>query len=99
MCIRDRNCIVIDNSSCFRYEDDVPLIVPEVNSYILDSSIFKGLVANPNCSTIQMVVALKPIHDLYSIQKINVSTYQAVSGTGVNAINELISQIKEFSEN
>lgn len=87
-----QNCIVIDNSSCFRYEDDVPLIVPEVNSYILDSSIFKGLVANPNCSTIQMLAAIKPIHDEFEIRKINVTTFQAVSGTGKEAQEELVSQ-------
>tara|TARA_B100001250_G_scaffold143293_1_gene122605 strand:- start:3761 stop:4780 length:1020 start_codon:yes stop_codon:yes gene_type:complete len=86
------NCIVIDNSSCFRYEDEVPLVVPEVNSHILDSSIFKGLVANPNCSTIQMLTAIKPIHDEFEIQKINVTTFQAVSGTGKEAQEELVSQ-------
>ena len=95
----EKGSIVIDNTSYFRYEDEIPLIVPEVNPEEIENFKNKNIIANPNCSTIQMVVALKPIHDLYSIQKINVSTYQAVSGTGVNAINELISQIKEFSEN
>ena len=82
--------IVIDNSSAFRMEKDVPLVVPEVNEE--DLKWHKGIIANPNCSTIQMVVALKPIYDLSPIRKIVVSTYQAVSGAGLNAIKELVDQ-------
>ena len=73
-------CIVIDNTSCFRYDDDIPLIVPEVNAHRIYEYEQRGIIANPNCSTIQMVVALKPIHDEVGIKRINVATYQAVSG-------------------
>src|SRR4030042_2222154 len=79
--------VVIDNSSAFRMDDDVPLIVPEVNPE--DAFTHKGIIANPNCSTIQMVVVLKPIHDVFGIKRVVVSTYQAVSGTGKRAIKEL----------
>ncbi len=82
--------IVIDNSSAFRMDKDVPLVVPEVNEE--DLKWHKGIIANPNCSTIQMVVALKPIYDLSRIKKVIVSTYQAVSGAGLNAIKELVDQ-------
>ena len=85
-----RGCIVIDNSNAWRMEDDVPLIVPEVNPADLDSH--NGIIANPNCSTIQMVVALKPIEEKYGLSRIVVSTYQAVSGTGWKAIEELKEQ-------
>ena len=85
-------CIVIDNTSCFRYEDDIPLIVPEVNPGQLDQYKNRNIIANPNCSTIQMVVALKPIHDAVGIARINVCTYQAVSGAGAGGINELAGQ-------
>jgi aspartate-semialdehyde dehydrogenase len=82
-------CVVIDNTSQFRYDDDIPLVVPEVNPQ--DIALYKnrGIIANPNCSTIQMLVALKPIHDAVGIERINVSTYQSVSGTGKEAIEEL----------
>jgi len=82
-------CVVIDNTSQFRYEDDIPLVVPEVNPQ--DIALYKnrGIIANPNCSTIQMLVALKPIHDAVGIERINVATYQSVSGTGKEAIEEL----------
>jgi aspartate-semialdehyde dehydrogenase len=82
-------CIVIDNTSQFRYEDDIPLVVPEVNPNKIVDYKNQGIIANPNCSTIQMLVALKPIYDAVGISRINVCTYQAVSGTGKEAIEEL----------
>ena len=82
-------CVVIDNTSQFRYDDDKPLIVPEVNAHAMAKYKDTGIIANPNCSTIQMLVALKPIHDASRITRINVATYQAVSGTGKEAIEEL----------
>ena len=82
--------IVIDNTSAFRMDKDVPLVVPEVNPD--DAFRHQGIIANPNCSTIQMVVVLKPLHDAASIQRVVVSTYQAVSGAGISAINELRDQ-------
>lgn len=85
-------CVVIDNTSHFRQDDDIPLIVPEVNIDALAGYRARNIIANPNCSTIQMVVALKPIYDAVGIQRINVATYQAVSGTGKEAIEELASQ-------
>ena len=88
----DAGCIVIDNTSQFRYDDDIPLIVPEVNPQRLSECRNRGIIANPNCSTIQMMVALKPIHDRVSIRRINVATYQAVSGAGTSAIEELAGQ-------
>ena len=81
--------IVIDNSSCFRREQDVPLVVSEVNPQVLDSRPSRGIIANPNCSTMQMMVALKPLHDAARIRRIVVSTYQSVSGAGNAAIREL----------
>lgn len=85
-------CVVIDNTSQFRYDDDIPLVVPEVNAHALAQYKNRGIIANPNCSTIQMLVALKPIHDAVGIERINVCTYQAVSGTGKKAIDELAQQ-------
>jgi aspartate-semialdehyde dehydrogenase len=85
-------CVVIDNTSHFRYEADIPLIVPEVNAHRLGDYRNRNIIANPNCSTIQMVVALKPIHDAARITRINVATYQAVSGAGASAIQELAGQ-------
>jgi aspartate-semialdehyde dehydrogenase len=85
-------CVVIDNTSQFRRDEDVPLIVPEVNIEALAGYSVRNIVANPNCSTIQMLVALKPIYDAVGIERINVATYQAVSGTGKEAIEELASQ-------
>jgi aspartate-semialdehyde dehydrogenase len=73
-------CTVIDNTSQFRYQDDIPLVVPEVNAHAIGRYRDRGIIANPNCSTIQMVVALKPIHDAVGIERINVATYQSVSG-------------------
>jgi len=85
-------CVVVDNTSQFRYDDDIPLVVPEVNPAALAQYKNRNIIANPNCSTIQMVVALKPIHDAVGIERINVCTYQAVSGTGKEAIAELATQ-------
>ncbi len=87
------NCIVIDNSSAYRMNSDIPLIVPEVNPDALKGN--PGIIANPNCSTIQMVVALKPIHDKFKIKRVVVSTYQSVSGSGQKAIDELKIQSQE----
>jgi len=88
----EAGCVVIDNTSQFRYDDDIPLVVPEVNPGALASYRNRNIIANPNCSTIQMLVALKPIYDAVGIERINVSTYQAVSGTGKEAIEELATQ-------
>lgn len=85
-------CVVIDNTSQFRYDDDIPLVVPEVNPHAIADYKARGIIANPNCSTIQMLVALKPIKDAVGIERINVATYQAVSGTGKEAIEELATQ-------
>ncbi len=85
-------CVVIDNTSHFRRDEDVPLVVPEVNSHALERFSDRNIIANPNCSTIQMLVALKPIYDAVGIARINVATYQAVSGTGKSAIEELAAQ-------
>lgn len=92
----DVGCVVVDNSSQWRLDPEVPLVVPEVNQEDLDWH--EGIVANPNCSTIQMVVALKPLHDRYDIKRVVVSTYQAVSGSGVDAINELKQQTRDVVE-
>jgi len=85
-------CIVIDNTAQFRYDDDIPLVVPEVNSHAIAGYKTRNIIANPNCSTIQMVVALKPIHDAAGIERINVATYQSVSGAGKDAVEELAGQ-------
>ncbi|XXJ20037.1 aspartate-semialdehyde dehydrogenase [Desulfovibrio caledoniensis] len=87
-------CVVVDNSSAWRMNDECPLVVPEVNPHDLDWH--KGIIANPNCSTIQMMVALKPIHDEAKIKRVVVSTYQAVSGTGHKAIEELENQVRRL---
>lgn len=89
-------CKVIDNSSTWRMDDNVPLVVPEVNPEALRAN--KGIIANPNCTTVQMLVALKPIHDLYTIKRIVVSTYQAVSGSGQKAIEELEKQSLQYTK-
>ena len=88
-----KDCLVIDNSSFYRMDPDVPLIVPQVNSNHLDE-IKKNIIANPNCSTAQLVIALKPLHDLFTIKRIVVSTYQSVSGGGKAPMDELIEQTK-----
>lgn len=85
-------CVVVDNTSHFRYQDNIPLVVPEVNPEKIADYTAAGIIANPNCSTIQMVVALKPIYDAVGIRRINVATYQAVSGAGRSAVEELARQ-------
>ena len=89
-----QGCVVIDNSSLYRYDPDVPLVVPEVNPEAVEGYTKKNIIANPNCSTAQMVVALKPLHDRAKIKRVVVSTYQSVSGTGKDAIDELWNQTK-----
>ncbi len=88
----EEGCVVIDNTSAFRMDPEVPLVVPEVNPHSIADHTHKGIIANPNCSTIQMVVVLKPIHDVAKIKRVVVSTYQSVSGTGKEAIRELEKQ-------
>ncbi|PQO24628.1 aspartate-semialdehyde dehydrogenase [Rhodobacteraceae bacterium WD3A24] len=87
-------CVVIDNSSLYRYDPDVPLVVPEVNPEAVEGYAKKNIIANPNCSTAQMVVALKPLHDRARIKRVVVSTYQSVSGSGKEAMDELWDQTK-----
>ena len=87
-------CVVIDNSSAWRYDQDVPLIVPEVNADAVAGFRKKGIIANPNCSTAQLVVALKPLHDKAKIKRVVVSTYQSVSGAGKEGMDELFDQTK-----
>jgi aspartate-semialdehyde dehydrogenase len=89
-------CVVIDNTSAFRMEPDIPLVVPEVNEHAIVQYKNRGIIANPNCSTIQMVVVLKPLHDAAKIKRVVVSTYQAVSGTGQKAIVELDQQVRNI---
>lgn len=89
-------CVVIDNTSQFRMDEDIPLIVPEVNPHAIAGYKNHNIIANPNCSTIQMVVALKPIYDAVGIERINVATYQAVSGTGKDALEELARQTADL---
>src|SRR5579883_2649874 len=86
--------VVIDNSSCWRYDADIPLVVPEVNADAVDGFRKRGIIANPNCSTAQLVVALKPLHDKAKIKRVVVDTYQSVSGAGKDAMDELFSQTK-----
>ncbi|KFZ36748.1 aspartate-semialdehyde dehydrogenase [Shewanella mangrovi] len=88
----DAGCVVIDNTSHFRYDADIPLVVPEVNPHAIADFRNRNIIANPNCSTIQMLVALKPIYDNFGISRINVATYQSVSGSGQKAIEELATQ-------
>ena len=92
-----KKTIVIDNSSYFRMQKEVPLVVPEVNADQLENH--KNIISNPNCSTMQMVLALKPLHDEYKIKRVIVSTYQVVSGAGKAPMDELISQTKDFLDN
>ncbi|HLC19270.1 MAG TPA: aspartate-semialdehyde dehydrogenase [Thermodesulfobacteriota bacterium] len=89
-------CVVVDNTSRFRMEPDVPLVVPEVNPEKIAEYKFRNIIANPNCSTIQMVVALKPIHDRFAIKRVVVSTYQSVSGAGRDAMDELSEQVRSI---
>jgi aspartate-semialdehyde dehydrogenase len=93
-CAAKAGCVVVDNTSAFRMVPEIPLVVPEVNPEAIALYKNRGIIANPNCSTIQMVVALKPIHDAVRIKRIVVSTYQAVSGTGKKAIDELMNQTR-----
>ena len=92
-------CMVIDNSSRFRMDEDVPLVVPEVNPEALEGAHERNIIANPNCSTIQMVVALKPLHDLATIRRVAVATYQSVSGAGKAAMDELFTQTRAIFVN
>ena len=92
----ESGCVVIDNSSGWRMDPEVPLVVPEVNPHAVADYRRKGIIANPNCSTIQMVVVLKPIYDAAGIERVVVSTYQAVSGTGKNAMEELTEQTRNL---
>tara|TARA_R100001369_G_scaffold10153_1_gene23059 strand:+ start:8103 stop:9125 length:1023 start_codon:yes stop_codon:yes gene_type:complete len=89
-------CVVIDNSSLYRYDPDIPLIVPEVNAHAIHDYAKKNIIANPNCSTAQMVVALKPLHDRATIKRVVVSTYQSVSGSGKDGMDELWDQTKSI---
>ncbi len=89
-------CVVIDNTSEFRYEDDIPLVIPEVNPQAIAEYQQRNIIANPNCSTMQMLVAIKPIYDAVGVSQIHVSTYQAVSGSGKQAMNELMRQTTDL---
>jgi aspartate-semialdehyde dehydrogenase len=89
-----QGCVVIDNSSCWRYDADVPLIVPEVNADAIEGFRKKNIIANPNCSTAQLVVALKPLHDAATVKRVVVATYQSVSGAGKDAMDELFAQTR-----
>ena len=91
-----KGCIVIDNSSHFRYEDDIPLVIAEVNPHRIKDFRHRNIIANPNCSTMQMLVVLKPIYDLVGIDRVNIATYQSVSGTGKKAIDELENQTRAY---
>ena len=91
-------CVVIDNTSQFRYQDDIPLVVTEVNPHAIAGYRKHNIIANPNCSTMQMLVALKPLHDVAQIERINVATYQSVSGGGQKAIDELSQQIAAIAQ-
>lgn len=95
----EAGCVVIDNTSYFRMDKDVPLVVPEVNPEAIADYKSRGIIANPNCSTIQMVVALKPLHDFAKIKRVVVSTYQSVSGAGKDAMDELFYQTKDLFMN
>ncbi|WP_144213989.1 aspartate-semialdehyde dehydrogenase [Shewanella donghaensis] len=92
----EQGCVVIDNTSHFRYDIDVPLVIPEVNPEAIADFRNRNIIANPNCSTIQMLVALKPIYDAFGISRINVATYQSVSGSGKQAIDELAGQTSKL---
>jgi aspartate-semialdehyde dehydrogenase len=94
-----QGCVVIDNSSCWRYDNDVPLIVPEVNADAITGYTKKNIIANPNCSTAQLVVALKPLHDAARIKRVVVATYQSVSGAGKDAMDELFNQTRAIYVN
>ena len=93
-CAAADGCVVVDNSSAWRMDPKVPLVVPEVNAH--DIPKHQGIIANPNCSTIQLVVVLKPLHDAATIERVVVATYQAVSGAGINALDDMTNQIKDI---
>ena len=95
----DAGAVVIDNTSQFRMDPEIPLIVPEVNPHLIGEYRNKGIIANPNCSTIQMVVALKPLHDAFKINRVIVSTYQSTSGAGKKGMDELFNQTKDIYSN
>ncbi len=95
-CAAKDGCVVVDNSSAWRMDPEVPLVVPEVNAHEIKNH--KGIIANPNCSTIQMVVVLKPLHDAAKIERVIVDTYQAVSGAGIKALEDMYNQIKAVIE-
>ena len=95
--IAKTGCVVIDNSSAWRYDRDVPLIVPEVNADAVAGYRKKNIVANPNCSTAQLVVALKPLHDVAKITRVVVATYQSVSGAGKEAMDELFARLGQMT--
>jgi len=97
--IAAKGCVVIDNSSCFRMDPDVPLVVPEVNAHALSGYDKKNIIANPNCSTVQLMLALKPLHDLVPIKRVVVATYQSVSGAGHDAMDELWRQTRAIFVN
>jgi len=92
----EAGCVVIDNTSYFRYDDDIPLIVPEVNAHRIGDYAQRGIIANPNCSTIQLVVALKPIYDAAGIERINIATYQAISGAGRRALEKMTENARQI---
>jgi aspartate-semialdehyde dehydrogenase len=91
-------CVVVDNTSQFRYQDDIPLVITEVNPHAIAGYRKHNIIANPNCSTMQMLVALKPLHDAAGIERINVATYQSVSGAGQKAVNELTQQVDALAK-
>ena len=95
-CAVEAGAVVIDNTSHFRMDDDIPLVVPEVNPQDIELWRNRGIIANPNCSTIQMVLALKPLDDLYGIKRVDVCTYQATSGAGKAGMEELVKQMQDF---
>jgi len=97
--IAAQGCVVIDNSSAWRYDPDVPLVVPEVNAAAVDGFAKKNIIANPNCSTAQLVVALKPLHDRATVKRVVVATYQSVSGAGREAMDELFAQTRAIYVN
>ncbi|AJC50564.1 aspartate-semialdehyde dehydrogenase [Coxiella endosymbiont of Amblyomma americanum] len=94
-----KGCVVIDNTSCFRYDNNIPLIVPEVNASDLDNYCNRNIISNPNCSTIQLVIALKPIYDAVGIIRVDIATYQSVSGAGRKAVRELAEQTTHVLNN
>jgi aspartate-semialdehyde dehydrogenase len=89
-------CVVIDNTSHFRYDDDIPLVVPEVNPHRIGDYVQRGIIANPNCSTIGLIVAIKPIYDAAGIERINVATYQAISGAGRSAVETMTEHARQI---